>query len=212
MADVRLVEGLAEDGIPVELPSGAKYFVLTANEAEYLRERIQRYLSDNHFFNVSDFQEIDRMITFELLIHRWGMWISKTRNYFDEDINVRQYNDMIQELSKEVRQLKKGLGLDKATRDRTRGDDSVSALWENLQRRALSHGYMRNKQFVQTITSFQRIKAMIIFHDNCDALERKENACELGDVVDVIREELAKFDQIDEEFRHNEQTLWIRAQ
>jgi hypothetical protein len=206
------IESVTEDGIPVELPSGARYFVLTENEAEYLRDRIRRYQEDNHFINVSDIQDIDRMITFELLIQRFSMWISKGRNYYDEDINIRQYNDMLQDLSKELRQIKKSLGLDKATRDKTHGDDSISALWVKLGQRAREFGYMRNKQYIQVITSFQRIKAMVQFHDNCDGVERKENACELGDIIDVLREELRKFDEIDEEFRHKNQTLWVRQQ
>jgi hypothetical protein len=205
-------EAVTEDGIPVDLPSGARYFVLTLNEATYLRDRIERYLTDNHFINVSDIQEIDRMITLELLIHRWTMWISKGRNYYDEDINIKQHSDMVQDASREVRQLKKGLGLDKATRDRTRGDDSIAALWEHLQRRAQEFGYMRNDQYVAVITAFQRIKALVQFHDNCDDLERRENACEITDILEVVREELAKFDAIDEGFRHNTQRMWIRSQ
>lgn len=212
MSNGRTFETVTEDGISVDLPSGAQYFVLTESEAEYLRDRIRRYLSDNHFINVSDIQEIDRMITLELLLHRWSMWLSKGRNYYDEDINQKQYHDMVDSASKEVRQIKKGLGLDKATRDRTRGDDSIAAHWDNLLRRAREFGYMRNNQYVQTITSFQRIKAMLQFHDNCDPTERKENACELDDVIEVLRAEVRKFDAIDEEFRHTQQALWVRAQ
>lgn len=203
---------VTEEGIPVDLPSGAKYFVLTTNEATYLRDRIRRYMADNHFINVSDIQEIDRMICIELLIHRWTMWISKGRNYYDEDINVKQHNDMVGDASREVRQLKKGLGLDKATRDRTRGDDSVAALWDNLKQRAMEFGYSRNAQYIQTLTAFNRVKAMLQFHDNADLIERKENACELEDVIAVLRDEITKFDKIDEQFRHGTQSMWIRSQ
>jgi hypothetical protein len=212
MATGRNFETVTEEGIAVDLPSGAQYFVLTENEAEYLRDRIRRYMTDNHFINVSDIQDIDRMITQELLIHRWTMWISKGRNYYDEDVNIKQHNDMVQDTSREVRQLKKALGLDKATRDRTRGDDSITAHWDNLLRRAREFGYTRNEQYVHVITSFNRIKAMLQFHDNSDSIERKENACELADVVEVLRDEIRVFDAIDEKFRHEVQALWVRAQ
>lgn len=205
-------ETVSEEGIPVDLPSGARYFVLTRAEAAYLEDSIKRYMSDNHFINVSDIRDIDRMISLELLIHRWTMWISKGRNYYDEDVNIKQHSDMVQDASREVRQIKKGLGLDKATRDRTRGDDSVAALWDNLKRRAQEFGYLRNDQFVATITAFQRVKAILQFHDNCDEIERKENACDIDDVISILREEIRKFDAVDEEFRHSKQTLWVRAQ
>lgn len=207
-----MYETVTEDGIAVDLPSGAQYIVATENEGTYLRDSIRRYMADNHFINVSDIREIDRMIVLELLIHRWQLWLSRERNYFDEDINEKRLADMIKDASGEVRQLKKALGLDKTTRDRTRGDDSIAAHWDNLLRRAREFGYMRNQQYIATITAFQRIKAMLQFHDNCDAIERKENACEVEDIMEVIRDEMMKFDAIDEEFRHKQQTLWIRAQ
>jgi hypothetical protein len=202
----------ADDGIAVELPSGATYYVHTDGEEHYLRDKITRYLSDNHFVNISDMQEIDRMITFELLIHRWSMWLARGKDYWNEPINTKQYSDMVQDYSREVRQLKKGLGVDKSSRDRTRGDDSVAALWDNLLRRAREFGYTRNEQMIQVITSFHRIKAMIILYKNTDEIERKENACELADVLEVIEEEIAKFDAIDESFRFDKQALWIRSQ
>lgn len=209
---VTTYDQVAEDGIPVELPSGATYYTITHAEAEYLRDRIERYMSDNHFINVSDIQEIDRLITLETLVHRWTMWMSKGRNYYDEDINIKQHSDMVQDASREIRQMKKAIGLDKPSRDKVRGDDSIGALWDHLLRRAREFGYMRNEQYVQVITSFQRIKALIQFMDNCDELERKENACEPQDVFEVLREEIKTFDQIDEAFRHTKQTLWIRNQ
>lgn len=212
MAQPSSYEIQPDNGIPVELPSGATYFVLTDGEEHYLRDKIERYLSDNHFVNVSDLQDIDRMIVFELLIHRWTLWISRGRDYYEEDVNTKHLSEMVNDYSREVRQLKKALGVDKMSRDRTRGDDSVAALWENLKRRAKEFGYMRNAQAVAAITSFQRIKAMVSFHDNCDETERKENACETNDVLEVLREEIAKFDRIDEEFRFNIQSLWIRSQ
>lgn len=210
--DLRTYEIQADAGIPVRLPSGATYYVRTDEEERYLRERIVSYLSDNHFINVSDIQDIDKMITFELLIYRWTLWISQGRDYYDEDINVQKFADMAHSYSTEVRQLKKALGVDKSTRDRTRGDDSLASLWANLQRRAAEFGYKRNEEYVQVITSFQRLKAMLTFHDKCDALERKENACEEKDVLEVLRDEIAKFDAIDEKFKFEKQTLWVRSQ
>lgn len=210
--DLRPYEIQAGAGIPVVLPSGAVYYVLTDEEERYLRERIERYQTDNHFVNVSDVQDIDKMITFELLIHRWTLWLSKGRDYYDEDINIKQYSEMVHGYSTEVRQLKKALGVDKSTRDRTRGDDSLASLWANLQRRAAEFGYKRNEEFVQSITSFHRLKAMLTFHDKCDELERKENGCDAVDVLEVLRQEIAKFDAIDEKFKFEKQTLWIRSQ
>lgn len=208
----RPYEVRSDDGIPVTLPSGAIHYVMTDDEERYLNDKIRRYLDDNHFVNVSDLLDVDKMVVTELLVHRWSLWMSRGRDYYDDDINPKTYSDMIKDHSTEIRQLKKSLGVDKSSRDRTRGDDSVAALWSNLQRRAREFGYLRNEQYVQVITSFQRLKAILQFHDNCDAVERKENHCEIEDVLDVLREEIEKFDAIDEKFRFEKQTLWIRQQ
>lgn len=210
--DVRPYEFQTEGGISIALPSGATYSVITDGEAHYMRDKIERYLSDNKFVNVSDMQDIDRMIVFELLIHRWTLWLSRGRDYYDEDISVKTYADMVKQYSVEVRQLKSALGVDKSSRDRMRGDDSIPALWENLLRRGKEFGFSRNEQFYQVLTSFQRLKAIVIFHSNCNEVERRENACTTEDVMEVLREELAKFDAIDEKFRFEKQTTWVRSQ
>lgn len=212
MSDLRPFEIQTENGIPVQLPSGATYSVMTESEKDYLEDKIHRYLSQNRFTNISDLSDIDRLVVFELLIHRWTLWLSRGRDYFDEDINFKVYADQVNAFSTEIRQVKKLLGVDKQTRDRTRGDDSVPALWDNLRRRAKEFGYNRNEQFYQTITSFQRLKAIVTFHDQADETERKEAACEAEDVLDVLRQEIAKFDAIDEKFRFEKQTLWVRDQ
>ena len=41
-------EDLAEEGVPVELPSGATYYTITHAEAEYLRDLVERYLNRGH--------------------------------------------------------------------------------------------------------------------------------------------------------------------
>lgn len=201
-----------EDGIPVTLPSGAVFYVLTESEKRYLETNITRYLTDNHFVNISDLLDIDKLVTDELLIHRWGMWISKGKDYFGDEIKVKEFADLCDRYQTEVRQLKKALGVDKNTRDRMRGDDSIPAYWASLLRRAKEFGYMRNSQFNQAIESMQRIKAIITYHDNSTPDERLEFHCTQDDVVIVIKEEIAKFDKLDEQFRFEQQKAWISDQ
>lgn len=211
-SDIRSYEIQVDGGIPVTLPSGDPFYVMTDGEAGYLRDKITRYLSDNHFINVSDMLDIDKLVTFELLVHRWSLWVSRGRDYYDEDINTRTYADLISGYSTEIRQLKKALGVDKTTRDRTRGDDSIPALWDNLLRRAREFGYARNEQFYSVLTAFQRVKAVVTFYDNCTEAERKENHVTIEDVIDVIKDEIATFDRIDEKFRFEKQQMWVRNQ
>lgn len=201
-----------ESGISVQLPSGATFYVLTQDEADYLNERVTRYLSDNHFVNVTDFQDVDKMVTFEMFIHRWNLWLSKGKDYFNDDINAKQLADTIQSYSSELRQLKKALNIDKTSRDRQRGDDSVPAYLDALRQRAREFGYMRNEQFQHIIESFQRLTAYLTYHDNCTEKERVEQGITMDDVIVMLRETIRDFNAIDEDFRKNKQSVWIRKQ
>lgn len=203
---------ISEDGIPVGLPSGATFYVLTQDEADYLTQRVTRYLADNHFVNVSDFQDIDKMVTFELLLHRWSMWLSKGQDYWTEPIDAKALASTVAAYSHELRQLKKNLGMDKPARDRARGDDSIPVYLDQLRQRALEFGYMRNAQFNAVIEAFKRIESMITLHKNCTPDERVERQCELTDVLEVIEDEIARFNEIDAEFRETSQRMWIRRQ
>lgn len=202
----------AEEGIPVGLPSGAMFWVLTQDEAEYLKERVARYLKDNHFVNVSDFQDIDKMVVFELFLHRWTLWLSKGRDYYDEEINSKQLADTVSSYSTELRLLKKNLGIDKPTRDRQRGDDSIPAYLDALRQRALEFGYHRNNQVAQVMEAFQRLSAMLTYHDNSTDDERLEFSVTIEDCFDVLRQEVSRWNAMDKEFRETKQSYWIRKQ
>lgn len=201
-----------EEGIPVLLPSGATFYVLTDAEKEYIEDKIERYLSDNHFVNVSDMLDIDKMVTYELLHHRWVMWVSRQCDYWGEEVNVKALADLAESYSGEIRQLKKALGVDKTTRDRTSGDDSVAARWDNVLQRAREFGYMRNRQAITAIEKMHRIAAVMTVHKNMDEIERREFGFELDDVFEIIEDVVKEYKEIDEEFKMNVQRYWIRSQ
>ena len=205
-------EVATEDGIEVTLPSGATFRVITEAERDYLEERVRRYTTDNHFINVSDFQDVDRMCFLELFIHRWALWMSFGRDYFNEPVNEKDLAGQIASYSHEVRQLKKTLGVDKVARDRARGDDSWAKYHERLLQRAKEFGYMRNRQFNKVIELFQQLASLLVLHDNCDDIERRENHVTEADLLDWIRDiAIPEFQAIDEEFIQTEQKLWIRT-
>lgn len=202
-----------DEGIPVRLPSGATFLVLTDSEKQYVEERVERYEADNKFKNVSDKQDEDKMIYFELFMHRWSLWMSKGVDYYNDPVDAKVLAQQLNSYSTELRLLKKNLGIDKVARDRQRGDDSVAAYLDNLRMRAKEFGIMRNKQSAKSIELFQQLKSLLLFHDNCDELEQRENACTVDDVMSWIREfAIPEFDALDDDFKKNQQSQWIRRQ
>lgn len=201
-----------EDGIPVKLPSGVTFKVLTQDEADYLKERVERYLADNHFVNISDFQDVDKMVVFELFVHRWSLWLSKGMDYYGEEIDVPKTAATVASYSTELRLLKKNLGIDKPARDRSRGDDSIPAYLDALRQRAQEFGIHRNQQAAHVMEAFQRMSALLTYHDNCTPDEQLEFSVTEEDIFQVFRDEIAAWNALDEEFRSTVQTYWIRKQ
>lgn len=199
--------------IAVKLPSGAKFLVITPEEKRYVDERVTRYLADNHFVNISDYQDVDRLVTFELFVYRWSLWLSYGRDYYNDDVDQRALSTQIESYSTEVRLLKKTLGIDKPARDKAKGDDSVVSYLVRLRERAREFGVMRNAQFDKALELFQQLDALVGFHDRCDEIERRENHATTEDIFDWIRTHcLPEFRVIDEDFRRTSQKMWIRGQ
>ena len=206
--DANLADGLR----PVVLPSGT-FFSVHEKEVQYFGDRVRQYQSDNHFTNISDLQDLDRLIISELLVWRWGMWVSQKRDYWGEPIDENAWQKAIKEHSAELRMLKKSLGIDKETRDKQRGEGSFEHYLTSLRERAKEFGYMRNEQASKAIELFQQMKGLIVLHNNCDVDEQREQHCTWEDVVEWIEKiAIPEFDVIDEEFKKTKQQYWISDQ
>lgn len=204
---------LVEGGgvIKVVGPSGAVYDVIHESERDYWETTVTKYLSDYKFTNSSDLQDLDRVVSTELLLYRYQQWTQLEKDYFGESIDVVETNRAYKEKSAELRQIKKSLGIEKVAREKDQGD-SVAAYIENLRRRAHEFGIMRNEQAVKAITLWQELIALLTFHDKCTKEERKEQHIEIEDLIEWIRQVIPEFEEIDTEFKKTTQKLWISEQ
>lgn len=202
-----------EDGLPVDLPSGAPFKVLTSSEVEYVNDRVRKYSDEFRWTNVSDIQDVDRVIIMELLTYRYGQWLAKQKDYFDQGIDEQALRRSLNDTSSELRLIKKQLGMDKPSRDKERGDDSVPAYLEQLRRRAQEFGINREKMLDKGLELSQQLIAMWQLHVNCDEQERLENRCTAEDVIEWIGTTFKpEFEAVDAHFRENVQKYWIAKQ
>lgn len=202
-----------EDFRPVFLPSGAPFSV-HKNEEEYFIDRVRKYQEDLAFSNVSDLQDLDRVLIGELLCWRWGQWIMAQKNYWAEAVDESALQKQIKETSHELRMVKGTLGMDKVSRDRASGQDSVAHYLEQLPIRAKAFGYMRNDQFNRALEIFNQLRSLVTFHDGCDEDERRERHIQVDDILNWLREQaFPEYDEIDRKFRqegNDPQKGWIR--
>ncbi len=195
--------------IQIESPSGAKFEVMTEEEAEYFHRIASEYYSDNVLSNVADRQDLDRVLMMELLVYRWSSWMLSEVDYSGDRIDPQEYKNQIRDYGNEIRQTKKMLGIDKKSRE---GEgQTVADYIENLRQRAKEFGIMRNDQAAKAIELFQELSAFITLYDNCDDLERKEQHCDQHDIINWIREVAdPEFNEIDAKFRETSQKYWIQ--
>ena len=199
-----------DDQRPVTLPSGGTFFV-DKRETDYFKERVRRYLSDNHFTNVADLASLDQILILELLVWRWGIWVSQQRDYWGDPVDEKAYGRQIKDLAGELRQLKAALAIDKVSRDKQRGEESVDKYLANLRARAKDFGVKREKELGKALELFNELKSLVVLHYNCTDDERREMHVKATDILEWVRDvAMPEYDRIDAHFRNTNQKLWIR--
>lgn len=195
---------------PIMLPSGGMFWAYD-REVAYFNERVKKYLKDNHFSNMADLATLDQVLMLEMLVWRWTTWVSQQKDYWDEPINEAGTAKSIKEISGELRQLKTSLGIDKVSRDKQRGEDSVVKYIENLRLRAREFGINREKQLDVALELFNEVKARITLYFNCTPDERQELECTAEQLMEWLRDDvIPTYNKVDEHFRQNKQRLWVR--
>lgn len=199
------------DSIKVEGPSGAIYDVIHEKEKDYWENTVEKYLTEYKFTNISDLQDLDRVVATEMLLYRYQSWLALEKDYQGESVDVESLNKTYDKRSTELRALKKALGIEKVARDKDQGE-SVAAYIENLRKRAYEFGITRNEMAVKAVTLFQELIAQLTFHDNCTKEERREEGIEPEDILNWVREVKPQFEEIDLKFRQEKQKWWISDQ
>lgn len=196
----------------VTTPSGARLPVLTQDEVDYYEDRSRRYQKDHKFTSVTDLQDLDRILSTELMLYRYDIWMTLGQDYFGGAISENNFLKYNKDLHSTLKELKRSMGLDKTTRDKDQGADFVEWL-DNIRSRAKQFMVMRNEQFFTTITLMHELIAKLQLYYNTDEIEKEELGMSSDKVIDWIWEDLKpRFEQIDEDFRRkgpDAQTYWV---
>lgn len=202
-----------DDEIIVTLPSGAPFPVLNEDEEQFLNDKMGMYTSTFKFENVSDLGELDRVITFELLVYRYGVWLGRRADYDGKPVDERDLRKDLKDASLELRQVKKALGIDKVTRDKERGEGSLHEYKQKLLQRAKQLGIHREHQLDFALELMNQTIGLLNRHKNATPEEQREFRCSESDLIDwmwtVMKPE---FEAIDAHFRANTQRYWVQEQ
>lgn len=193
-------------------PAGGKFTVLTKSEEQSFNELCARYTADNHFQNISDLQDLERIIHMEVIHLRYSNWLSTESDYYGEAINAKDVASLLKEFSGELRQLKKAIGIDRTSRQKDQGESAADYL-EDLRQRAAEFGVHRENQLTSALTLFNELTGLVQLHDNALPEERKKLRCTEEDILRWIRETaIPSYQAIDKHFVENNQRFWVQKQ
>lgn len=190
-----------------ESPSGSPVPLMTQNEVDFYNDKRTRYMTDNKFTNVSDLLELDRVLLHELMCFRWGQWMLLGGVDYDGNPQLKLEN-MVQLYSKEIRDLKASLGVDKKSRDANKGLNTAD-FFEKLKLRAEEFGIHRDEQIIKSYTLWKELQGLYTLFKNSTQAERSEFKCHEKDIFAWLEEKFLEFDAIDAAFRKN-QKMWVR--
>jgi hypothetical protein len=194
---------------PVRSATGSEVTLMTKEESEWYQKRRDEYQRDNKFVNVSDLLDLDRLLMMEVLVYRYSVWLGQGYDYMQSLVPERELKDNLNSFSSEIRQLKKALGIDKVSRDASKGS-SLPDYLTTLLDRAREFGYHRNRQYEMAVTTIFALQSKVLTYYRADERERRELDLSPELIVEWIRDEvIPKFGEIDESFR-KQQAIWIK--
>lgn len=200
--------------IEVRTTSSQTLKVQGQDEADFYTEQQVKYLSEHRFTAVTDLQDLDRMLFFELLAYRAtrqlasGMSVQGHILSGSEEADLRRQN---KDLAPLISNLKNDLGITKSQRDKEQFE-SVGSYLVNLRARAKETGVRREEQLGKALALINQLFAVVGAYDRSDESEREKlGLSNPDDVLDWVRGVMRpEFDAIDEYFRTHAQRFWVR--
>lgn len=193
-------------------PAGGRFTVMTKGEETLFNHLADTYTAHNSFVNISDQQDLERIIYLEVLSLRFANWLSTESDYNGELIDPKIVTTQMKDFSGELRQLKKSVGIDKPSRQREHSE-SVSDFIEQLKVRAKEFGVAREEMLTCSLTLFNELIARVTLMENTDEKEQLEQKCGPEDFFGWLRDvAIPEFQEIDKHFIDNAQRMWIRSQ
>lgn len=192
----------------VDTPNGSNLNLLNEDEARYYESQRDKYLSDNRFTNVSDIEDLSRLLVLEVMVRRWSTYLAQGFDYLAARINETECKSNIKEYSTEIRLVKASLGIDRAQREKDKGE-TVGDYVATLLARAKAFGVHRNQQYAKSVTFLWELINQVQTYDRCNDDERRELDLTPESILDWVRSTvIPEWAALNNDFRQ-QQRIWI---
>lgn len=202
----------AKKGVAVQLVSGEQLTVKDPTEATWFIRTRNAYLAQTRFTEVTDLQDLDRLLQLELLYFRDSNWVASGFDYDGDEIDAAKLTTELRNLSKEINDTKKAMGLAKSARDATANSGDFATWFEDAKQRAKAFNFHRQEQLAMVLALLNELSAIVGTFDRSDEEERQKTGYTTeGEILDWVRRvALPQFREHDEYFRTHDQSLWVR--
>lgn len=185
---------------------------MNQSEATWFEKTRDAYLMQTRFTEVTDEQDIDRLLRLELMDFRYGQFNSSGLDYDNDEVDTAKLTAEMRALSKEINALKAAMGLAKSARDAAANDGDFAKWFEEAKRSAKAFNFHRVEQLGLVLTLFNEFASIVATYDRSDEEERQmAGYTSETEVLDWWRNSgKPRFDELDEYFKVNKQATWIR--
>lgn len=192
----------------VTSPTGSDFHLQTKGEANWYERQRDQYMEHNRFTNVSDLEDLSRLLTLEIMVYRWTTWLTQGFDYLAGRINENELKTNIKDYSTEIRQVKSSLGIDRAQRERDKGEN-VGDYIATLLDRAREFGVHRNEQYAKAVTLIWDLVNQVQTYDRTDEQEHRELDLTPETIVAWVRDVvIPEWIELEASFRQT-QKIWI---
>jgi hypothetical protein len=199
-------------GFQVTQLNGQTLEVLTQAEQDFYEKQVADYQAAFSFSNVSDLNDLDRLLADELQSFRISRMLASGR---DEDGTL-----LPQGLLGDLRTAQRGLARDINTGKsalgmsvlaRQKDASSVGGYLVELRKRAREQGITRERQLTRALVLMNELKSLVSTFDRSNETERDRLGLQNEkDIVKWVRDYMVpEFDDIDEHFRTHQQKAWV---
>jgi hypothetical protein len=204
--------GPRPDAVSVVTVSGDTLTVMGEGEAAWYNRSRDEYLRQTKLTEVTDRNDLDRLLFMELMVFRWGLFLSAGKDYQELDVDEAALKRNLRDYSDQLNKLKEAMGLSRRSRDAAANAGDFSKWLEEVKRRARLFGIHRQKQAFAAVVGMYELMAKVETFYRCDEEERgKLGFADERAILDWARQELfPKFREIDERFRREEQQYWTK--
>lgn len=212
MTAVAVAPGTSITGFQVRQLNGYLLDVQTQDELDFYVKQVADYQAAFTFTNISDLNDLDRLLTDELQAFRLSRMLASGRDADGTllpETYLGEIRVSLRGIARDIKSTKDALGMSVLARQKDAS--SVGGYLVELRKRAREQGITRERQLTQALVLFNELKSLVSTYDRANETEKERLGLNTEtDILTWVRDYMIPtFDDIDEYFRTHQQKAWV---